>query len=56
MTGVDFGNMNCYLAVARNKGIGKAKLILNNNKLPFPSPEILMNDYSLHATPFVQIP
>uniref|UniRef100_A0A915LF74 Uncharacterized protein n=1 Tax=Meloidogyne javanica TaxID=6303 RepID=A0A915LF74_MELJA len=34
MAGIDFGNMNCYLAAARNKGI-----------------EVLMNDYSLHATP-----
>lgn len=34
MAGIDFGNMNCYLAVARNKGI-----------------DILINDYSLHATP-----
>ncbi|KAF7635269.1 hypothetical protein Mgra_00005385 [Meloidogyne graminicola] len=35
MAGIDFGNMNCYLAAARNKGI-----------------EVLMNDYSLHATPY----
>lgn len=34
MAGIDLGNMNCYLAVARNKGI-----------------DILINDYSLHATP-----
>jgi len=48
MAGIDFGNMNCYLAAARNKGIGYFKKFFLYKLLYL---EVLMNDYSLHATP-----
>ncbi len=34
--GFDIGNLNCYIAVARQGGV-----------------EVITNDYSLHATPYV---